>query len=46
VLCCAAQMYAAPSGAKAPEQQLLPIDQQLPTAHDLGLDKQLPWNDK
>jgi hypothetical protein len=39
------QMYASPGGAKPPAQPAAADPQQL-TAHDLGLDKQLPWNDK
>lgn len=39
------QMYASPAGAKPPAQPAAADQQQL-MAHDLGLDKQLPWNDK
>jgi hypothetical protein len=38
------QMYTSPAGLKSPRQQA--AEQQVPTTHDLGLDKQLPWNEK
>jgi hypothetical protein len=38
------QMYASPAGGKAIQQQA--AEQHVPTPHDLGLDRQLPWNEK